>query len=103
MKPTYDDLLKTIARLEKRVAELEERLNLSSQNSSKPPSTDRKKNKRSPKGGAVKGHRGHFRKLLPEVDKHVLSHLKRCEHCGCENLEKKSPQIFRIRSVGVRR
>ncbi len=60
MKPTYDELLtiieeqrRTIARLEKKVEELEERnakleesLNLNSRNSSKPPSSDQKRNKR---------------------------------------------------------
>lgn len=59
MKPSYDELFAMVQllskanfelqeenkRLHKRIAELEERLNLNSQNSSKPPSTDRKKNK----------------------------------------------------------
>ena len=103
MRPTYDDLLKiideqhkTIARLEKRVAELEERLNLNSSNSSKPPSSDQKKNKQAPKGGAKKGHAGHFRKLFPEeqISKKVLSPLDACEYCGSTNLKHKSPHIF---------
>lgn len=64
MKPTYDELLTTveeqrkiIARLEKKIEELEkrnskleERLNLNSMNSSKPPSSDQKRNKRPSKG-----------------------------------------------------
>jgi transposase len=103
MKPSYDDLLKiiedqqrTIARLEKKIAELEERLNLNSKNSSKPPSSDQKKNKQAPKGGAVKGHRGHNRKLYPldQVSKRVISSLSGCNHCGCKKLRKKTPQIF---------
>jgi len=110
MKPTYDDLLtiidalrqvideqhKTIARLEKRVTELEERLNLNSKNSSKPPSTDQKENKKSPRGGAPKGHPGHHRRLYPadKVSKRVISPLEQCDHCGCKKLQKKAPQIF---------
>ncbi len=73
MKPTYDELLKLvedqrkmILQLTKRVEELEERLNLNSKNSSKPPGIDQKKNKRGPKGRAVKGHSGHFRNLFSE-------------------------------------
>lgn len=101
MKPTYEELLQiieeqraTIARLEKRVAELEERLSLNSENSSKPPSTDQKKNKQKPKGGAVKGHKGHFRKLSDHVDKHITSKLGQCEYCGSNNLKKRPSQFF---------
>ncbi|MCB9092729.1 MAG: hypothetical protein H6620_09240 [Halobacteriovoraceae bacterium] len=99
MKPTYDELLKivaeqqqTIERLEKRVLELEERLNLNSGNSSKPPSADKKKNKQSPQGGAREGHTGHFRKLLPQeqVTTRVVSPLTNCPHCGSQNLKKKT-------------
>ena len=103
MKPTYDDLLKiiaeqqkTIIRLEKRVADLEERLNLNSQNSSKPPSTDQKKNKKAPQGGARKGHPGHHRQLYSadKISKRVISPLDRCTRCGCKKLQKKASQIF---------
>ncbi|MCB9092747.1 MAG: IS66 family transposase [Halobacteriovoraceae bacterium] len=103
MKPTYDELLKivaeqqqTIERLEKRVLELEERLNLNSGNSSKPPSADKKKNKQSPQGGAREGHTGHFRKLLPQeqVTTRVVSPLTNCPHCGSQNLKKKPSQIL---------
>ena len=103
MKPTYDELLKVIedqrkviVRLVKRVEELEERLNLNSKNSSKPPGTDQKKNKRGPKGGAVKGHPGHFRKLFSEeqVLSRVVSPLRTCEHCGSRRLKRKPSQVF---------
>jgi transposase len=80
MKPSYEELLETVKllseanfrlqeenkRLQKRIAGLEERLNLNSKNSSKPPRTDRKKDKQSPKGGACKGHKGHHRICYPE-------------------------------------
>ncbi|MCP5508121.1 MAG: IS66 family transposase [Chlamydiales bacterium] len=110
MKPTYDDLFEMVQllsranfelqqtnkRLQKRVDELEERLNLNSKNSSKPPSSDQKKNKQSPKGGAKKGHRGHYRKLYSEdeISQRVYSSLKKCEYCGSKDLEYKNPQIF---------
>lgn len=73
MKPTYDELLKiieeqrkTIERLEKRVQELEEQLKQNSGNSSKPPSTDKKKNKQSPKGGAKRGMLGTIENFYPK-------------------------------------
>ncbi|QVL54799.1 MAG: IS66 family transposase [Simkaniaceae bacterium] len=110
MKPSYEELLETIKllsdanyrlmeenkRLQKRVVELENRLNLNSKNSSKPPSTDQKKNKQAPKGGAKRGHPGHFRKLFPEeqVSKRVTSSLHHCPHCGSHNLDKKNPYIL---------
>ncbi|MCB1075775.1 MAG: IS66 family transposase [Chlamydiia bacterium] len=103
MKPTYDELLKiieeqrkTIERLEKRVQELEEQLKQNSGNSSKPPSTDKKKNKQSPKGGAKKGHAGHYRKLLPQekVTNRVIAALETCPHCGSKDLKKKPSQIL---------
>ncbi|BBI16531.1 hypothetical protein DB41_IB00640 [Neochlamydia sp. TUME1] len=66
MKPTYEDLFilvqhqsqmvfeqeQTIKRLEKRILELEKMLNLPPINSSKEPSSERKKNRHSPKRGA---------------------------------------------------
>lgn len=103
MRPSYDELLKiideqrqTIARLEKRIAELEERLNLNSNNSSKPPSTDQKKDKQSPKGGARKGHKGYHRIRYPEdqISSKVTSPLAECSYCGCKNLKKTAPCIF---------
>lgn len=110
MKPSYDELFEIVQllskanfrlqeenkRLQKRINELEERQNLNSKNSSKPPSSDQKKNKKAPRGGAKKGHSGHHRKLYPEKDisKKVISALKQCEHCGSQKLRRKSPQIF---------
>jgi len=108
MQPTYEELLriieeqrkindeqrKTIERLEKRIAELEERLGLNSSNSSKPPSTDQKKNKQKPKGGALKGHKGHFRKLSAHADKLITSKLRECQYCGSKNLKKRGSQFF---------
>ena len=108
MKPTYEELFETVRllsaanfklleenkRLQKRIAELEERLNLNSKNSSKPPSTDQKKNKRSPKGGAAPGHKGHYRQLTDVIDKRVISSLEECMYCGSKHLEKKTSSIL---------
>ena len=95
MKASCDDLLRiveeksqTIAHLERKIAELEERLSLNSENSSKPPSTDQKKNRRNPRGGAVKGHKGSFRKLSDKVDKQITSKLGECQYCGSKDLKK---------------
>lgn len=110
MKLSYEELLETIKlqsdakfrlmeenkRLQKRVKELEDRLNLNSTNSSKPPSTDQKKNKKAPKGGAKCGHRGHFRKLFPQeqVSKRVTFPLHNCPYCGSKDLHKKDPHVL---------
>ena len=101
MRHSYDQLIETIARLEERVKKLEkensqlkERLGLNSNNSSKPPSADQKKNKQKPKGGPPVGHKGHFRKLFNHFDKHVASRIDHCPHCGSHDLLKKTPQIF---------
>jgi hypothetical protein len=108
MKPSYEELFEMVQLLskanfelqeenkclQKRINELEERLNLNSQNSSKPPSSDQKKNKKAPKGGAIKGHPGYFRKLQSHVDITVKVSLSECEHCGSRNLKKKSSQIW---------
>ena len=85
MRPTYDELFilirelrreieelkkenaelkKENAELKKENAWLKEQLNLNSKNSSKPPSTDQKKNKLPPKGGAKKGHSGRTSKQV---------------------------------------
>jgi transposase len=99
-KPTYDELFalvqhqskivfeqgQTIKRLEKKVAELEEKLKLNSKNSSKPPSTDQKGKNDVPKkkGGAKPGHPGHFRPLFSaaQVDAFVNLRAENCPSCG---------------------
>src|SRR5208283_4217714 len=79
------------ARLEARIAELEERLKLNSQNSSKPPSSDPPWNKQTgsqPRSrrrrGGQPGHEGHFRGLVPaeRVTKRVPYFPKQCSQCG---------------------
>lgn len=87
-----DDALATIARLETRVAELEDRLRANSSNSSLAPSADPswarprfapKKPTGRPPGGQ-RGHPGHGRTLLPpgRVDQVVEHRPPRCSRCG---------------------
>jgi transposase len=92
-----DEQQKIIETQKKEIAELKEKLNINSRNSSKPPSSEpfkkkpkkRKRSKR--KQGGQPGHKGVFRELLPEEEvDHVEKHYppKRCD-CG-----------FRIKSSG---
>jgi transposase len=83
-------ILAVIASLEKRIAELEARLNLNSTNSSKPPSTDPPavKLKRRPpalpsgrKRGGQPGHRRHTRALVPPEQIRETIEVKPT-HCG---------------------
>jgi len=87
-----DSLIVRVEKLEQENRELKERLNNNSSNSSKPPSQDFKKKKPKKanpnKGGGVKGHPGHFRKLLSleDVDKVVSCPLPKKCTCGGKNL-----------------
>lgn len=101
MRPTYDELVELVAQLRAEIKELKnenaslkERLGLNSSNSSKPPSTDQKKNRERPRGGAPKGHQGHFRRLFDRVDNHIISKLRECHYCGSKNLSKRDSQFF---------
>jgi len=101
MKPTYEELVDLVAllreenkQLKRRVQQLEERLGLNSENSSKPPSTDQKRNKQKPKGGAPNGHQGRYRRLSDHVDKHIISKVSQCQYCGSKELKKRSSQFF---------
>ncbi|MBI3763276.1 MAG: IS66 family transposase [Chloroflexi bacterium] len=84
-------LLETVAVLHKRVAELEERVNQTSRNSSKPPSSDPPSAPARPKSppsgrkaGGQPGHPGHGRslKLSTEVNQVVVGRPVSCERCG---------------------
>jgi len=89
--------------LEAQVEELKRRLNMNSQNSSKPPSSDtpgaeRPKSKDGEKRrpGGQPGHEGHHRELLPveEVDRVIAVKPSACEHCG-RKLDGQDPQPAR--------
>lgn len=81
---------KQIETLVARVEELERRLGMNSQNSSKPPSSDppgappRKKKKSKRKPGGQPGHEGHSRPLLPveEVKRVIPVKPHTCDHCA---------------------
>ena len=116
MKPTYEELESRNQELERanqqlesrcqrleellkkaleRIAVLEERLNQNSNNSSKPPSTDRKSNKNA--SGKIKPPRkGFARSLVPleEVDVHQICQLDECSHCGSHALSMKDTPVI---------
>ena len=112
MKPTYEQLEQELAEtkneLEKtrdllrqaleRIIVLEEKLNLDSNNSSKPPSTDQKGNSppKSPK--KRKARKGKFRPLYPaeQVDHQIQCDRESCSHCGSKAVELLDipPEIF---------
>ena len=96
------------AALKKRIEELERRLGMNSQNSSKPPSTDppdtatvlprRLRKKR----GARKGHLPHLRALLPPqlVTKRIELCPQGCP-CGSTRLEKTEQEPLRHQIVDI--
>jgi transposase len=85
-----EQLIEMVLKLDERVTELERRLGMNSENSSKPPSSDPPWTKppQAPgterKPGGQPGHPGHGRKLLPrdQVDQIVPVKPKTCQHCG---------------------
>lgn len=94
-----DTLVVRIEQLEQENRALKERLDNNSSNSSKPPSQDFKKKKAKQanpnKGGGVKGHQGHFRKLLSaeEVDAVVSCPLP--QHCFCGGQITQQEEVLR--------
>lgn len=86
------DTLKTrVAEQEKRIQELEARLNQNSSNSSRPPSSDPPWKKRYPpkvcsggRPGGQMGHPGYYRQPLPveqvDIQDYVPTHCARCQH-----------------------
>jgi transposase len=84
-------LVGTVEQLQHRVAELEERLNQNSGNSSKPPSSDPPNAPPRPphppsgrKAGGQPGHAGHTRPLKPLSQVQTVIHLRptTCTQCG---------------------
>jgi transposase len=97
MKPTYEELESAFAKVQHllklaldRIAELEERLNKNSKNSSKPPSSDRKSNSGDQKGNEKKPRSGINRALLPpeKVDQFLDCCMDQCPDCGSDELSK---------------
>jgi transposase len=99
---------KYIETLEKRIAELERRLGVNSQNSSQPPSSDppgtavvvpqRRRRKR----GARKGHPPHLQTLLPEeMVQHRREHKPEVCPCGGTRFEKTDDAPLRHQIVDL--
>lgn len=97
MKPTYEELESAFAKTQHllklaldRIAELEERLNKNSKNSSKPPSSDRKPNSGDQKGNEKKSRSGINRALIPpeKVDQFLDCCMDNCPDCGSDELSK---------------
>jgi transposase len=98
-----------IAKLEVEVRELSERLNQTSQNSSKPPSSDGPHVKRKPpkpssgrKPGGQPGHTSHQRALVSaeQVDAVITCRPEQCRRCG-QALTGSDPQPWRQQVVGL--
>ena len=98
-------LTELVAILKEQVEALRRDQNRNSRNSSKPPSSDalgsrrttrRKKKPTGRKRGGQKGHKGHYRELLPEdeVDMFVEVFCSRCEVC-----QKQPPKVLSKRPV----
>jgi transposase len=102
------DLEQRMVLLEKRNQELERRLGMNSQNSSKPPSSDPPgtpmvmPKRRRKKRGARKGHPPHLRSLLPpeKVTKRIELAPESCP-CGCTDLDKTSDEPLRHQVVDI--
>lgn len=91
VKQWVTSLLESVVELQKRIADLEERLHQTSRNSSKPPSSDPPYAPPRPKQpasgrqvGGQPGHPGHGRTLKPvaEVDQVVVAKPLACATCG---------------------
>jgi transposase len=90
-------LLEKVARLEKRVEELEAKLNANSSNSSKPPSSDppfakppKKKSERKGKAGGKKGHKGARQQMLEPTERQELFP----DRCACGSREFRDSQPY---------
>jgi transposase len=99
----FMQMVETIARLERRVMELESRVNKTPQNSSLPPSTQHPhakpappKKRRGKKSGGQPGHAKHERTLIPTEQCQSVVPLKpeTCRRCG-EALAGSDPEPLR--------
>lgn len=105
------ELRAQVAQLEQRCSKLEEKLNTNSKNSSKPPSQDpyrKRKSRRSSgkKQGGQPGHKGHQRELVPlnGVAEFHEVFPEQCPHCGCSSFDeqplKTDPrQVFELPEI----
>lgn len=110
LEAAFIALVDRVVKLEKTVADFQERLGENSQNSSKPPSSDPpgtpRRPERGPSGrkqGGQKGHRGHHRSMLPtsKADEVVSVRPDRCKNCSapldeCKSLGMSRHQVAEI-------
>jgi transposase len=107
-RPTYNDLLRTVELLLKRVADLEEevrqlRVVKNSNNSSLPPGKDENRPKKNQSlreqsgktSGGQKGHRGSTLQMVSDPDETIIHIPCNCVQCGYDLTE--VPQIFHSR------
>jgi len=96
MKPSYEELEAELVKvknlLKKALEEIEslkEKLNKNSNNSSKPPSTDQKKNTEDKPRKNRKSRKGINRPffLKEQIDQRIECTLEQCPHCGSHSLE----------------
>lgn len=93
LKKENQELRKIIEELNRRITDLEERLRLNSQNSSKPPSSDRYPRKDPPSEKKERKRRqGFFRKWFPpeEVSKFIKYFPQNCDKCGSSHFLSKT-------------
>ena len=105
------ELSEELARLKEENEDLREKLETNSSNSSKPPSSDRKKKPRprtgckpSPrKRGGQPGHPGKPRKLHPPEECNTIEdhYPEECENCGGSNLEDVDEEPYRHQVVEI--
>jgi regulator of replication initiation timing len=84
------------------VAELKERLNQNSTNSSKPPSSDgyakpapkSMRQKTGKKPGGQQGHKGHGLKIIHAIKETVELHPERCPGCGHDLQDEKESFLY---------
>jgi len=96
MKPSYEELETELIKLKdllkkalKEIESLKEKLNKNSNNSSKPPSSDQKKNTLDKSRKNRKNRKGINRPFFPkeQIDKRVECTLEKCPHCGSHSIE----------------
>lgn len=105
---------KTVAKLEKRLQALEDRLSKNSRNSHKPPSSDGY-NKPEPKSlrektglkpGGQRGHKGRTLKMVNSPDHVIVHSITQCTNCGSslvneELIDTEKRQVFDIPPIKV--
>jgi len=108
---TTRELAEENRRLGERIAELESRLNMSSRNSSKPPSSDglskppAKKRNTGGSPGGQKGHEGHTLRMVDDPDRVITHDVTECARCG-RSLDRVAPayearQVFDLPPIAI--